>query len=95
MQKYETMVILNNNLDEEARKAQLESLLDILKSNGATVTNVNEWGTREFAYEIDKETRGYYVVVDFEAENPAVNAEFVRLCEINTNVVREIIIAKP
>ncbi len=95
MQKYETMVILSNNLEEEARKALLESLLDILKSNGATVSNVNEWGTREFAYEIDKETRGYYVVVDFETDNSSVNAEFVRLCEINPNVIRQIVIAKP
>ena len=95
MKKYETMVILNNNLDEETRKGLLESLLNILKTNGATVTNVNEWGTREFAYEIEKETRGYYVVVDFETDNSACNAEFTRLCEINANVIRQIVIAKP
>jgi len=93
MKKYETMFILNINLDEEARKALLETLLNVLKTNGATVTNVNEWGARDFAYEINKQTRGYYVVVNFEADNSAINAEFERVCNINDNVVRQIVVA--
>ncbi|MGI6378102.1 30S ribosomal protein S6 [bacterium] len=93
MQKYETMFILNNNLDEETRKAQIENLLNILKTNGAMITNVDEWGSRELAYEINKETRGYYVVVNYETENNKLNAEFERLCDINVNVIRHIIVA--
>jgi len=93
MQKYETMFILNNNLDEEARKNQIESLLNILKNNGAVVTKVDEWGSRELAYEINKEKRGYYVVVNYETEDTKVNAEFNRLCDINVNVMRHIIVA--
>lgn len=93
MQKYETMFILNNNLDEEARKAQIEGLLNILKTNGANITNVDEWGSRELAYEINKETRGYYVVVNYETDNNKLNAEFNRLCDINVNVMRHIIVA--
>ena len=93
MKKYETMFILNINLDEEARKATLESLLDTLKTNGANITDVNEWGVRDFAYEINKQTKGYYVVVNFETENSNLNAEFTRICNINENVVRNIVIA--
>ena len=93
MKKYETMFILNINLDEEARKAILESLLDTLKTNGANITDVNEWGVRDFAYEINKQTKGYYVVVNFETENSNLNAEFTRICNINENVVRNIVIA--
>ena len=93
MQKYETMFILNNNLDEETRKAQIENLLNILKTNGAMITNVDEWGSRELAYEINKETRGYYVVVNYETENNKLNAEFERLCDINVNVIRHKIVA--
>ena len=93
MKKYETMFILNINLDEEARKATLESLLNTLKENGANITDVNEWGVRDFAYEINKQTKGYYVVVNFETENSKLNAEFTRICNINENVVRNIVIA--
>ena len=93
MKKYETMFILNINLDEEARKATLESLLNTLKENGANVTDVNEWGVRDFAYEINKQTKGYYVVVNYETENSKLNAEFTRICNINENVVRNIVVA--
>ncbi len=93
MRKYETMIILNNDLGEENRKALLENLLDVLKKNGAEKIEVNEWGSREFAYEINKQTRGYYVVVNFEADNSNLNKEFARICGINQNVVRHMTIA--
>ncbi|MCK9199159.1 MAG: 30S ribosomal protein S6 [Bacilli bacterium] len=93
MKKYETMIILNVNLEEEARKAALEGLLDVLKTNGAEKIEVNEWGSREFAYEIEKQTRGYYVVLTYETNNMLLNKEFGRICGINQNVVRHITIA--
>ncbi|MDD4123317.1 MAG: 30S ribosomal protein S6 [Bacilli bacterium] len=93
MKKYETMIILNVNLEEEARKAALEGLLDVLKTNGAEKIEVNEWGSREFAYEIEKQTRGYYVVLTYETNNMLLNKEFERICGINQNVVRHMTIA--
>ncbi|MEA4821497.1 MAG: 30S ribosomal protein S6 [Erysipelotrichales bacterium] len=93
MKKYETMIILNVNLEEEARKAALEGLLDVLKTNGAEKIEVNEWGSREFAYDIEKQTRGYYVVLTYETNNMLLNKEFERICGINQNVVRHMTIA--
>lgn len=93
MRKYETMVILNMNLEEESRKELLEMLLNVLKNNGAVVTDVNEWGIRDFAYEIEKQRKGYYVLINFETDDPKVNAEFDRVCNINENVVRQLVIA--
>ena len=95
MRKYETMFILKNDLDEETRKALIASLVDVLKSNGAKVGAIDEWGSREFAYEINFTKRGYYVVVEYETDNVELNAEFERVCDINSNVVRHIIVAKP
>lgn len=95
MKKYETMFILNNNLEEEARKNLIENLVNILKTNGGNVTKVDEWGSRELAYEINFEKRGYYVVVNYETDNNQLNAEFERLCDINANVIRHIIVALP
>ena len=59
MKKYEIMYIVNAGLDEEARKAEIEKLHTILTTNGASVTKVNEWGLRDFAYPIDDMVRGY------------------------------------
>lgn len=90
MKKYEIMYILKANLEEEARKAEIENLHSILTLDGGKITNVNEWGLRDFAYEINKETKGYYVVVNAECSNEATK-EFQRLGRINKNLVRYLI----
>lgn len=91
MRKYEVMYIINASVEEEKRTALIESLAGIITSEGGNVTKTNEWGMREFAYRIDDMTKGYYVVVNFEAENECVK-EFDRLMRINPNVVRYMII---
>ncbi len=87
MRKYEVMYIINASVEEEKRAELIESLNKILTDEGAVVKKVNEWGMRDFAYEIDDMKKGYYVVVSFEADNAAVE-EFNRLMRINSNVVR-------
>lgn len=89
MKKYELMYIVKDGLDEEARKAEIEKLHNILTSNGATITEVKEWGLRNFAYPINKQIKGYYVVVKLTANEAALN-EFSRLARINQNVVRHL-----
>ena len=95
MRKYEAMFILNNNLDEETRKSNIDSLVAVLTNGGANVTKVDEWGSRDLAYEINFEKKGYYVVVNFETDSKELNAEFVRVCNINSNVIRHIVVALP
>ena len=92
MRKYEIMYILNSNLDETTRKSTIESLNKILTDNGATVTDVNEWGNRELAYEINKQTRGYYVVTTLTSNDAKAINEFDRLSKINNKVVRHMIV---
>ncbi len=90
MKKYEVMYIINANVEEEKRTALIESLGKIITDHSGTITKTNEWGMRDFAYEIDDMTKGYYVVVSFEADNACVE-EFDRLMRINPNVVRFLI----
>ena len=92
MKKYEIMYILNANLDEAARKGAIESLNKILTDNGAKINDVNEWGNRELAYEIKKQTRGYYVVTTLTSDNAKAVSEFDRLSKINTSVLRHMIV---
>lgn len=91
MRKYELMYIVKPALDEEARTAVIEKSHAILTDNGATLDNVNEWGLRELAYEIDDFKRGYYVVTTFTSDDIAVN-EFNRLTRINKDVLRHMIV---
>lgn len=90
MKKYEIMYILNADLEEAARKAEIEKLHNILSLDGGKVTNVNEWGLRDLAYPINDMLKGYYVVIKVET-NEAALAEFKRLTKIDQNVVRHLI----
>ena len=87
MKKYEVMYILNANLEEANRQATIDSLNAIITNDGGAIEETNEWGIREFAYEIDGMTKGYYVVVTFNGTAAAV-AEFERIARIDNNVIR-------
>ncbi|MGI6713759.1 MAG: 30S ribosomal protein S6 [Bacilli bacterium] len=90
MKKYEIMYILTANIDEDARKQVMEDLNQILIEQGVKINDVNEWGLRDFAYEIKDQTKGYYVVLKVQAEAVAV-AEFDRRAKLNLNVLRHLI----
>ena len=90
MKKYEIMYIVKDGLEEEARKAEIEKLHAILAGNGAKVTDVKEWGLRNFAYPIKKMAKGYYVVIKVTADEAALN-EFTRKAKFDANVVRHLI----
>ena len=87
MRKYEVMYILNASMDDAARQAEMDSIHAIITTNGGNIVKTDVWGVKEFAYEIENMTKGFYVVTTFEAENAALN-EFNRLMRINKNVVR-------
>lgn len=91
MRKYEIMYIVKGALEEAVRTDLVNSLNAILTNNGAVITKADDWGLREFAYPIDFATRGYYMVLNVEA-NPEAVQEFDRLTRINPNVVRTLII---
>ena len=90
MEKYEIMYILQATLDENARKAEIEKLHGILKANKIAVTDVKEWGVKDFAYVIKKQTKGYYVVIKANGEAKGL-AEFDRLVRLDPLVIRHLI----
>lgn len=90
MKKYEIMYIVKDGLDEEARKAEIEKLHGILTGKGAKITEVKEWGLRNFAYPINDMIKGYYVVIKVTADEEALK-EFARLSKIDQNVVRHLV----
>ena len=94
MRKYEIMYILKADIDDANRNELIGKLNDILTVDGGTIDNVNEWGLRDLAYEIKKQAKGYYVIVDATVSDSKVVEEFGRVAKINTNVLRHLVIAK-
>ncbi len=92
MRKYETIFVLKPDLEEDAKNAMIEKFTGIINSDGE-VTNIDEWGKRKLAYEIDKIREGYYVLVDFVA-NADLPAELERNYKIADNVMRYIVVNK-
>ena len=93
MNKYETMFVLNANLDEETLNSTIESINGILTSNGANVLDTAKWGKKELAYEIKKNSEGIYVLINFEA-NPALIKELERVYRITDEVIKFIVVRK-
>lgn len=93
MRKYEIMYIIRPTLDLEAKKAVIADLNAVLTAKGATDIVVNEWGTRELAYEINDFKKGYYVVLKLNGTSEATN-ELDRVMKIKEDVIRHIIISR-
>jgi small subunit ribosomal protein S6 len=91
MRKYEVMYIVNASLEDAKRQEVIESMHGIVTNGGGKIVNVDEWGVKEFAYRIEDMTKGYYMVVTFEADNETVK-EFERLMRINASIVRFMIV---
>ncbi|MFL6088858.1 MAG: 30S ribosomal protein S6 [Aeromicrobium sp.] len=87
MRQYEVMVILDPDLDERTVAPSLDTYLNVVRQSGGSVENVDVWGKRRLAYEINKKSEGIYAVVDLTAE-PAAVKELDRQLTLNESVVR-------
>ncbi len=65
LRDYEVVYIIRPDLDEQRRKEKIERINQLIQERGGQVQNVDEWGTRIMAYEIDDFREGYYVLVNF------------------------------
>ena len=93
MNKYEIMFIVKPDVEDDARNALIENFKKVLTNTEGTVDNDNEWGLRDFAYEIQDYKKGYYVVID-TTTTPANISEFERISRINANVIRHMTLRK-
>lgn len=91
MKKYEIMYIVNASLQDDARANVDEGLQAIITKAGGSIDNVDNWGCKEFAYEINHMTKGYYTVMTVTANNEGIS-EFDRLTRINSNVIRTMVV---
>ena len=87
MRAYELMVILDPNLEERTVQPSLDTYLNVVRNDGGSVDNVDIWGRRRLAYEIQKKTEGIYAVVAFTATSAATQ-ELDRQLKLSETVMR-------
>jgi small subunit ribosomal protein S6 len=87
MRQYELMVILDPELEERTVAPSLDTLLSVVTKDGGSVDNVDIWGRRRMAFEINKKSEGIYAVVRMTAE-PATAQELDRQLGLNESVLR-------
>ena len=87
MRTYELMIITRGNLDEPTVQTTVQRFTTLIGEQGGAVQKVDHWGKRQFAYEIDHMTEGYYTVIDFEATTDGL-VEVERQLRLADEVVR-------
>ena len=91
MRKYVIMYIIRPTVLEDDRKALIEEINAIFTERGSAVMKVDEWGMRDLAYEIEKHSKGYYVVLEVNSTDEA-RKEFERVVRIKEDIIRHITI---
>ena len=87
MNKYELALVLNAKVEDDVRTATLEKVKGLVERFNGTITNVDEWGKKRLAYEIQKMKEGYYYFIQFDAEATAPG-EIEQRMRIMDNVLR-------
>jgi small subunit ribosomal protein S6 len=90
MNKYESVIIVNPNLDDDKVKALQDNFTNLINKNG-NVTKVENMGKKKLAYEVKKQKEGIYVTFYFEAA-PELISELERNYRISDDVIKFIVI---
>ncbi len=92
MNKYELAVVVNVKLEDEERAAVIEKVKEYIVRFDGTVTDVEEWGKKRLAYEIQKMKDAYYYFIKFESENTDCPNEVEDNIRIMENVIRFLVV---
>lgn len=84
--KYETVVILNPDMEELRFNQFLDKVKDIISKNDAEFLDINDWGTRKLSYDIKNFNRGKFIVIHFSAKGP-----FIQELERNLRIIEDCI----
>ena len=87
MNKYELAVVVSAKIEDDERAQVIEKVKALVERFGGQISDVDEWGKKRLAYEIQKMKEGFYYFVHFEAES-TVPAEVEQRIRIMDNVLR-------
>lgn len=91
MREYEAVYIFDTQLPEDRINEKLDRYHAVLTGGGAEVTTVDQWGRRQLAYPIRKQSAGYYVVAQFSS-GPDPLPEYERLLKLDDDLLRHLLV---
>ena len=91
MSKYELAVVVSARIEDEERVATVDKCKALIERFGGTITNVDEWGKKKLAYEVQKMKEAFYYFIQFDADS-TVPAEIESRIRIMDNVVRYLVV---
>ena len=91
MNKCELAGVVSAKIEDEERAAVVDKCKALIERFGGTITNVDDWGKKRLAYEIQKMKEGFYYFIQFEAESSAP-AEIESRIRIMDNVLRYLVV---
>ena len=93
MNKYEILYIVDASLYDEDKEKTVQAVKALVENNGGVAEEPDRWGIRKYAYPINYKSEGFYVLMNFEADDKAPAAITAKL-NINRDIVRHMIVAK-
>ncbi len=87
MTRYELALVVSAKIEDDERTAVVEQVKEYITRFGGTIVDVDEWGKRRLAYEIQKMNEGYYYFIHFDAD-PSCPGEIEHRVRIMENVIR-------
>ncbi len=93
MKKYEILYIVDASLSDEEKEKAIANVTSIVSACGGTCEEPDKWGVRKYAYPINYKQEGFYVLMNFEADDAAPKAITSKL-NISKNIVRHMIVAR-
>jgi len=94
LRDYEAMLILPAEADESVVSTAVDRIAKVIGETGGSVGNIDRWGRRRFAFELERQGEGYYVVVEFSAE-PSAQVELERQLTLADEVIRFKVTVRP
>ena len=91
MNKYELAIVVTAKIEDDQRAEVIEKCTALIERFGGTVTNVDDWGKKRLAYEVQKMKEAFYYFISFEAES-TVPAEIESRIRIMDNVIRYLVV---
>ena len=89
---YELALVLNGKLEDDARAEALEKVQNYITRFGGSVVNVDDWGKKRFAYDINKQKEGFYYFIKFQSEDNNCPNELEANVSIMESVVRYLVV---
>ncbi|HKL13393.1 MAG TPA: 30S ribosomal protein S6 [Halanaerobiales bacterium] len=93
VRNYETAIVLRPDLDDDKREEIIERIKSVITDNNGEINNIDEWGNRQLAYEIEDYRTGYYTFINFNS-SPDILDKLEHNYRILGEIIRSLIVRK-